>query len=87
MRVDGMEATQMTYTQELDALITAFRQRQQRFPTPEERVFLQGAAYEIVYGPSGSCGHQLTEYEAEYYQNHSNLDKLCKRCVMEERAR
>ena len=34
-----------------------------------------------------SCGHQLTELETEYYQNHSDLDRLCKRCVMEERAR
>lgn len=77
----------MTYTSELSALITAFRQARQRFPTAEERIFLQGAAYEIVYGPIASCGHQLTESENEYYLNRPTLDRLCKRCVLESRAR
>ncbi len=34
-----------------------------------------------------TCGHQLTESEFEYYENRRHLDRLCKRCAMEERAR
>lgn len=77
----------MTYTSELSALVTSFRQCQQRLPNPKELANLQAAAYEEVYGPPKSCGHQLTEAETEYYQNHPDRDRLCKRCVMEERAR
>lgn len=31
------------------------------------------------------CGHQLTEYEHNYYANRSGLYRLCKRCAMEAR--
>jgi len=33
------------------------------------------------------CGHQLTESESDYYDNRRHLPRLCKRCVLEERAR
>ena len=33
------------------------------------------------------CGHQLTEEEEGYYERHPELDKLCRNCVMNERAR
>jgi len=77
----------MTYESELSALNTAFFQRQQRYPNIREQVELNRAAYEAVYGPARTCGHQITEREFEYYQSHPDLDRLCKRCVMEERAR
>lgn len=34
-----------------------------------------------------TCGHQLSESESNYYDNHPHLARLCKRCTMEERAR
>lgn len=37
--------------------------------------------------PRESCGHQLTESEFEFYENRHHLDRLCKRCVMEQKAR
>jgi len=40
--------------------------------------YLQGDAH---------CNHPLTESESNYYDNHPQLARLCKRCVMEERAR
>lgn len=33
------------------------------------------------------CKQPLTESEFEYYENRLHLERLCKRCVMEERAR
>lgn len=36
---------------------------------------------------TNSCGHPLTESEFEYYENRRHLDRLCRRCAMEERAR
>lgn len=33
------------------------------------------------------CNHQFTESEFEYYENRRHLDRLCKRCVAEGRAR
>jgi hypothetical protein len=35
----------------------------------------------------GGCGHQLSESEIDYYDNRPYMARLCKRCVMEERAR
>jgi len=40
--------------------------------------YLQGDAH---------CNHPLTESESNYYDNHPQLARLCKRCVMDERAR
>lgn len=33
------------------------------------------------------CKRPLTEFEFEYYENRRHLDRLCKSCVLEERAR
>lgn len=33
------------------------------------------------------CEHQLSESEVAYYERHPGLDKLCRKCVREERAR
>ena len=77
----------LDYESELSALKTAFFQRQQRFPDAAEQANLQAAAYEAVYGPPVTCGHQLTEAETDYYQKYPYRDRLCKRCTMEERAR
>ena len=46
----------MTYESELNALNTAFFQRQNRYPTVWEQVELNRAAYEAVYGPARTCG-------------------------------
>lgn len=33
------------------------------------------------------CGHHLSESESAYYDSRPHMIRLCKRCVMEERAR